>query len=149
MLKSGGSILDANPGSDLDAIQHYALVDFFKHQATGLKGCRFWVKGRQPGGNQVRVDEPKGLRLCRQKIAGKCGFASSVWSCNDDYFFQIRVSEVKKAAYLPLRGRFYAVLTIVIKCIPWHWLRARSLKDIQHENWLMTSRATAKRDLQA
>ena len=23
MLKSGGSILDANPGSDLDAIQHY------------------------------------------------------------------------------------------------------------------------------
>ena len=24
MLKSGGSILDANPGSDLDAIQHHA-----------------------------------------------------------------------------------------------------------------------------
>ena len=23
MLKSGGSILDANPGSDLDAIQHH------------------------------------------------------------------------------------------------------------------------------
>ncbi len=27
MLKSGGSILDANPGSDLDAIQHFAGAD--------------------------------------------------------------------------------------------------------------------------
>ena len=26
MLKSGGSILDANPGSDLDAIQHSGLA---------------------------------------------------------------------------------------------------------------------------
>ena len=27
MLKSGGSILDANPGSDLDAIQQTAVIE--------------------------------------------------------------------------------------------------------------------------
>jgi len=35
MLKSGGSILDANPGSDLDAIQQSGLADHLRHVQGG------------------------------------------------------------------------------------------------------------------
>ena len=36
MLKSGGSILDANPGSDLDAIQHLMTGEV---SLTGMATC--------------------------------------------------------------------------------------------------------------
>ena len=53
MLKSGGSILDANPGSDLDAIQQPSLVP------------RLWVHrypclAVNPGGSSELVGRQQG-----------------------------------------------------------------------------------------
>jgi hypothetical protein len=66
----------------------HALINFFQHQAASLERSSLWIEWSQARSDQVGVDETQRLGFSRQKVTGKCGFASAVGSCNDDDFFQ-------------------------------------------------------------
>ena len=66
----------------------YAFVNLFQHQTTSLERGRLRIEWSQASSNQVGIDETQRLSFSRQKVTGKCGFASAVWSCNDDDFLQ-------------------------------------------------------------
>ena len=58
--------------------------DFLQHQTSRLQRCSFGRERREPGGDQVGVDEDRAVRFIRQKFTRKGGFSRTVWPRNDD-----------------------------------------------------------------
>ena len=67
----------------------HAFINFLQHQAACLEGGGLRIEWSQASSDQVGVDKPERLGFSRQKVTGKCSFASAVGSCNDDDFLQI------------------------------------------------------------